>query len=59
MSVLEVKGIGKSFGSLEVLKNIEFSDDEFTLTTTQGEIKADYVINAAGVHSGKNRKTYW
>ena len=38
------------------VKNIEFSDDEFTLDTTQGEIKADYVINAAGVHSGKIAK---
>ena len=32
---------------------IDYDNDEFTLTTTQGEIKAKYVINAAGVHSGK------
>ncbi len=32
---------------------INYADDEFTLTTSQGEIKASYVINAAGVHSGK------
>ena len=32
---------------------INYADDEFTLTTTQGEIKAKYVINAAGVHSGE------
>ncbi len=35
------------------VENISFSDDEFTLLTTCGEIKADYVINATGVHSGK------
>lgn len=32
---------------------ISFADGEFTLSTTQGEIKATYVINAAGVHAGK------
>ncbi len=35
------------------VKNIEFNNDEFTLDTTKGEIKARYVINAAGVYSGK------
>ena len=38
------------------VKNIEFNNDEFVLDTTQGEIKATYVINAAGVHSGKIAK---
>ncbi len=33
--------------------DIKHENDEFILTTTQGEIKAKYVINAAGVHSGK------
>ncbi len=32
---------------------ISYADDEFTLITTQGEVKAKYIINAAGVHSGK------
>ncbi len=32
---------------------INYADDEFTLTTTLGEITAEYVINAAGVHSGE------
>ncbi len=35
---------------------IEYGDGEFTLSTTQGEIKAEYVINAAGVHSGEVAK---
>ncbi len=35
------------------VENIEFSDNEFSISTTQGEIKAGYVINAAGTHSGK------
>lgn len=35
------------------VKNIESTDDGFVLTTTQGEIKSRYVINAAGVYSGK------
>ncbi len=32
---------------------IEYKNGEFVLKTTQGEITAKYVINAAGVHSGK------
>ncbi len=35
------------------VQNIEYKNDEFVLSTTQGEITAKYVINAAGVHSGK------
>ena len=35
------------------VKNIEIVDDGFVLTTTQGEIKSRYVINASGVNSGK------
>ena len=35
------------------VENIEHKDGEFVLSTTQGEITAKYVINAAGVHSGK------
>ncbi len=35
------------------VKSIESTDDGFILTTTQGEIKSKYVINAAGVYSGK------
>ena len=33
--------------------DIRYSDDEFKLTTSLGEITAEYVINAAGVHSGE------
>lgn len=32
---------------------IDCNDGKFVLTTTQGDIEADYVINAAGVHSGE------
>ena len=32
---------------------IDYADDEFKLTTSLGEITAEYVINAAGVHSGE------
>jgi len=32
---------------------IDYADNEFKLTTSLGEITAEYVINAAGVHSGK------
>lgn len=32
---------------------IEKNNGEFVLTTSQGEISATYVINAAGVHSGE------
>ncbi len=32
---------------------IDCADDEFKLTTSLGEITAEYVINAAGVHSGE------
>lgn len=32
---------------------IDFENDEFKLTTSLGEITAEYVINAAGVHSGE------
>ncbi len=32
---------------------IDYVDDEFKLTTSLGEITAEYVINAAGVHSGE------
>ncbi len=35
------------------VSDIKYENDEFILTTTQGEIKAKYVINAAGVHSGE------
>ncbi len=35
------------------VEGIEYKNDEFVLSTTQGEITAKYVINAAGVHSGK------
>lgn len=35
---------------------ISYENDEFVLTTAQGEIRADYVINAAGVHSGEVAK---
>ncbi len=38
------------------VEGIEYKDDEFVLSTAQGEIKADYVINAAGVHSGEIAK---
>ena len=42
----------------EFLRNCEVTDidyvgDEFKLTTSLGEITAEYVINAAGVHSGE------
>lgn len=32
---------------------IDYSDGEFRLSTSLGEITAEYVINAAGVHSGE------
>lgn len=32
---------------------IDYSDGEFKLSTSLGEITAEYVINAAGVHSGE------
>ena len=32
---------------------IDYVDEEFKLTTSLGEITAEYVINAAGVHSGE------
>ncbi len=32
---------------------IDYADNEFKLTTSLGEITAEYVINAAGVHSGE------
>ncbi len=32
---------------------IDYADNEFKLTTSLGEIAAEYVINAAGVYSGK------
>ncbi|MBQ7116249.1 MAG: FAD-dependent oxidoreductase [Clostridia bacterium] len=32
---------------------IDYIDDAFKLTTSLGEITAEYVINAAGVHSGE------
>lgn len=32
---------------------IKYENELFTLTTSQGEISAKYVINAAGVHSGE------
>lgn len=35
------------------VKGIDDKDGVFTLSTSQGEIKARYVINAAGVYSGK------
>ncbi len=35
------------------VKDIKCENDEFVLETTLGEIKATYVVNAAGVHSGK------
>lgn len=35
---------------------VAHKDGEFVLSTTQGEIKADIVINAAGVYSGKVAK---
>ena len=35
------------------VKNIKSEDGEFVLDTTAGEIRAEYVINAAGVYSGK------
>ena len=35
------------------VKNIESADEGFVLTTTQGEIKSRYIINAAGVYSGE------
>ena len=35
------------------VKNITSEDDGFVLDTTAGEIRAEYVINAAGVYSGK------
>ena len=38
------------------VEDIEYKNDEFILSTTQGEIKADCVINAAGVHSGEIAK---
>lgn len=38
------------------VNGIEYKDGEFVLDTDQGELKADYVINAAGVHSGKVAK---
>ncbi|MGN0526115.1 MAG: NAD(P)/FAD-dependent oxidoreductase [Acutalibacteraceae bacterium] len=45
----------------EFLRNCEVTDiksenGEFVLTTSLGEITADYVINAAGVHSGEIAK---
>ncbi len=33
--------------------DIKYVDDEFKLKTSLGEITAEYVINAAGVHSGE------
>ncbi len=33
--------------------DIKYVDDEFKVITSLGEITAEYVINAAGVHSGK------
>ncbi len=38
------------------VEGIAYENDEFVLSTTQGEIRADYVINAAGVHSGEIAK---
>lgn len=38
------------------VESIAYENDEFVLATTQGEIRADYVINAAGVHSGEIAK---
>ncbi len=38
------------------VKGIKYENDEFVLDTTAGEITAKYVINAAGVHSGKIAK---
>ncbi len=35
------------------VKDIKSADGEFVLSTSLGEISAKYVINAAGVHSGK------
>ncbi len=35
------------------VEDIEYKNDEFVLKTTQGEITAKYVINAAGINSGK------
>ena len=35
------------------VEDIEYKNDEFVLKTTQGEITAKYVINAAGIHSGE------
>ena len=35
------------------VEDIRYINGEFVLSTTQGEITATYVINAAGVHSGK------
>ncbi|MBO5065052.1 MAG: NAD(P)/FAD-dependent oxidoreductase [Clostridia bacterium] len=35
------------------VENIQSTDEGFVLGTTQGEIKSKYVINAAGVYSGK------
>ncbi len=35
------------------VEGIECKNGEFVLSTTQGEITTKYVINAAGVHSGK------
>ena len=35
------------------VKAIKNENDEFVLDTTAGEIRAEYVINAAGVYSGK------
>ena len=35
------------------VKGIKYENNEFVLDTTLGEIKAEYVINAAGVHSGE------
>ncbi len=38
------------------VSDIKYENDEFIITTTQGELKAKYIINAAGVHSGKIAK---
>lgn len=35
------------------VRGIKYENDEFVLDTALGEIKAEYVINAAGVHSGE------
>lgn len=35
---------------------ISFADDEFTLSTTAGEVKAKYIVDAAGAHSDEIAK---